>query len=610
MRRAGKREAFIGNGRREVFLCGAVSSRREDEARPQGFINEGLRIGKHSSRIVIISDQEILSSHSLNFLLMIINPSPIASLRIFRSPLLGIGGLLLCALAAACAEPVPQPFLFFNFNEGGGSSTISTNSSQVSELLFSDPSKGEVSLFGSSGSGLNGKPGDYALDIGSTTAAMGVAGASGGVASLSTKRILPGPLASFTVAGWFKAASMIDGGARLMEYKDPLGNGFILMTGKAALVLGVNKGVSVATPGATGPYSQVDSWVFFAVTYDAMKTSDNVVFYSGTDTAEPVVVTVASAESGPTLPHNQYGSLTIGNNGDGIRPFHGLLDNIALYTSPDDSSGALTEEQIKQFYKVSQESALGPATPPATQPAKPPQSSSVRPSQPLTAAVPIPKGSYQIALIGDSTVCNYPPDSLLRGWGQMLPEFLVPGTKILNEARGGLSSKTFPRPQWEKILQSKPEFVFIQFGHNDSHAPDRPESTNAATDYKDNLRKYISEARAAGITPVLVTPPHRRVFYSGKLNTEMQAYAESMKQVGVETATPVIDLYALSGTLLESLGEVGSTSITVNAGASTEPGAKEDRTHFSEEGARRLAGLLSGTFSQTDPRLGKLLKAP
>ncbi len=35
------------------------------------------------------------------------------------------------------------------------------------------------------------------------------------------------------------------------------------------------------------------------------------------------------------------------------------------------------------------------------------------------------------------------------------------------------------------------------------------------TDFKDNLRRYITEARGAGIAPVLVTPPRRRLFQDG-----------------------------------------------------------------------------------------------
>jgi lysophospholipase L1-like esterase len=40
-----------------------------------------------------------------------------------------------------------------------------------------------------------------------------------------------------------------------------------------------------------------------------------------------------------------------------------------------------------------------------------------------------------IALIGDSTVCEYPLDSAMRGWGQMLPGFLLSDAVVVNCAR-------------------------------------------------------------------------------------------------------------------------------------------------------------------------------
>jgi len=49
---------------------------------------------------------------------------------------------------------------------------------------------------------------------------------------------------------------------------------------------------------------------------------------------------------------------------------------------------------------------------------------------------PPPPQPLRIALIGDSTVCDYPASSPKRGWGQMLGEFLKPGVKVLDEAEG------------------------------------------------------------------------------------------------------------------------------------------------------------------------------
>jgi len=202
----------------------------------------------------------------------------------------------------------------------------------------------------------------------------------------------------------------------------------------------------------------------------------------------------------------------------------------------------------------------------------------------------------KIAIIGDSTVANYPPEKPLRGWGQYLGEHFSAGTTIINLARNGRSSKTFytdPAHFWQQALDARPDFIFIQFGHNDSHAPGKPEATRADGDFMDNLRRYVTEARAIGATPIFVTPMHRRTFKDGALTLELQPYADAMKKVGEEMKVPVVDLYTLSGEVFLKLGDEGSADLMG-------PG---ERTHFSEKGARLLAGLVAQGAGSCDERL-------
>ncbi|MFA6544360.1 MAG: GDSL-type esterase/lipase family protein [Limisphaerales bacterium] len=96
----------------------------------------------------------------------------------------------------------------------------------------------------------------------------------------------------------------------------------------------------------------------------------------------------------------------------------------------------------------------------------------------------------RVAVIGDSTVCEYPAASNIRGWGHFLAPAFQPHVRVINLAQSGRSTKTFIKEGlWVKTLAEKPDFVLIQFGHNDSHAKDRPESTDAATDYREFLRR-------------------------------------------------------------------------------------------------------------------------
>ena len=212
-------------------------------------------------------------------------------------------------------------------------------------------------------------------------------------------------------------------------------------------------------------------------------------------------------------------------------------------------------------------------------------------------------GVKRIVLIGDSTVCEYPQARPERGWGQYVEERFKDGTvKVINLAVGGRSTKTFiTEGRWKKALAEKPDYVLIQFGHNDSHDSSKPEATDAATDYREYLRRYIDESRAIGATPVLVTPMVRRTFdSSGKLQDILQRYAEAMKAVGAEKSAPVIDLHASSKRLVEKFGPAA-------AGMASKSG---DVTHFNEKGARAMAGLVMDELPMAVPRLRDYLKAP
>jgi lysophospholipase L1-like esterase len=220
---------------------------------------------------------------------------------------------------------------------------------------------------------------------------------------------------------------------------------------------------------------------------------------------------------------------------------------------------------------------------------------------PLRALAQSPAGPLRIAVIGDSTVCDYPATRPDRGWGQFLEaQFQVGAVKVINLAAAGRSTKTFIKEgRWQKALAEKPDYIFIQFGHNDSHAPEKPESTDAATDYKDYLRRYIGDAREIKATPILVTPMVRRIFRNdGKLRNELQPYADAMKEVGAEKKVAVIDLHEASKVLIERLGPTDATEFANKKG---------DRTHFNEKGARAMLDLVMQALPDAEPKLATFL---
>lgn len=204
--------------------------------------------------------------------------------------------------------------------------------------------------------------------------------------------------------------------------------------------------------------------------------------------------------------------------------------------------------------------------------------------------------------IGDSTVCNYPENSNRAGWGQLLENYFdTDKARVFNLARSGRSTKTFIKEGlWQRTLEAKPDYILIQFGHNDSHDPKNPESTNAQTNYKDYLRKYITEARKINAFPILVTPMHRRTFKDdGTLSDNLQPYADAMKEIAAEMNVPLIDLHASSGELFAEMGPEKSQTLA---------NQYSDRTHFNKAGAQKMLDLITPELFNKVPALNELKK--
>src|ERR1035437_10305718 len=120
-----------------------------------------------------------------------------------------------------------------------------------------------------------------------------------------------------------------------------------------------------------------------------------------------------------------------------------------------------------------------------------------------TAAVRKPGTTVRIDLIGDSTQTDH------AGYGRGFCANLTAKVDCVNMAKGGASTRSF-RAQglWQRSLQTKPDFMLIQFGRNDIvfNRPPAPSSVAAGSaavapsggdraladpgDYEKNLRQY------------------------------------------------------------------------------------------------------------------------
>ena len=215
----------------------------------------------------------------------------------------------------------------------------------------------------------------------------------------------------------------------------------------------------------------------------------------------------------------------------------------------------------------------------------------------------VPEGTKVMVIIGDSTVCEYKENDVRRGWGHFIQGYFDDSIKVMNLALSGRSTKTFiEQGHWQKVIDIKPDYVLIQFGHNDSHELGRPESTDASTSYKDYLRKYIDESRQFGAKPVLVTPMYRRKFDDSgtKIKDNLLPYANAMKEVATEKNVPLVDLNSMSEKLYL---ELGPEKVLEHA---NKPG---DQTHFNKKGAAHMAELVMGKLPIVEPSLKTHLKS-
>ena len=209
----------------------------------------------------------------------------------------------------------------------------------------------------------------------------------------------------------------------------------------------------------------------------------------------------------------------------------------------------------------------------------------------------------RIVLVGDSTVTDQ------SGWGLAFAGLLKPEAECVNMARSGSSSKSFyDQGSWKQALAQKPNFVLIQFGHNDQPGKGPDRETDPKTTYRDNLVRYIEQARQAGAQPILVTSLARRIFTpEGKISSSLTPYVEAMKAVAAEQKVPLVDLHGRSIAHLERIGPAEAE--TYGPPLPNEAG-KFDGTHLSNKGAAAIAPLVVEMLWDAEPALRACLPAP
>jgi lysophospholipase L1-like esterase len=212
----------------------------------------------------------------------------------------------------------------------------------------------------------------------------------------------------------------------------------------------------------------------------------------------------------------------------------------------------------------------------------------------------------KIAIAGSSAAESYGNSDgrLIFGWGELMQDFFI-DAEIVNFARGGYSTKKFfDRGNWHELIASKPDFILMNLGANDSK-PDEERYTDPDGQYKRNLHKFATDADEIGAEIIFITLNERLQFHeNGKVFAEDRVpYTQAMKEVAAELNLTCVDLSAKHSELLESLGEEGARYLFRLRTDGT-----LDISHYSRPGAIRLAEMIAAGLKNSDSKIKQYLR--
>jgi len=215
-------------------------------------------------------------------------------------------------------------------------------------------------------------------------------------------------------------------------------------------------------------------------------------------------------------------------------------------------------------------------------------------------------------LVGDSTVRNGHADGAggQWGWGEPLADlFDLTKINVDNRAIGGRSSRSYiVENQWAETLAfvKSGDIILFQWGHNDDSplddtarargtlhgtGPESQEIENPILKIHETvhtygwyLRKYITDTKAKGATPIICSPIPRKTWKDGKVVRNASTYGGWAREIAAEQHVGFIDLNEIIARRYDSLGE-----------AAVEPMFADPHTHTSRTGAELNAeAVVSG----------------
>jgi len=218
-----------------------------------------------------------------------------------------------------------------------------------------------------------------------------------------------------------------------------------------------------------------------------------------------------------------------------------------------------------------------------------------------------------LRLMGDSTMADkdLSYENPERGGGQRLKSHVDTNVIVANYAQNGRSTKSVQTLGiWDNVKRDLKagEYLFIQFGHNDSKESDTTRYAAPFGAYQENIRLFVDYALSIGARPVLFTPVSRRWFDDkGNLKVNCHGdYPEAVSQVAKEYGLPLIDANKVTQEWLISLGDEASRKyyMWIDKGVNPKhPDGKIDNTHTNVAGARQIVNLLLPEIVKVIPEL-------
>ena len=490
---------------------------------------------------------------------------------------------------------------------GGTSSTPPSTGGQIVGTGGSTPvSNGGVS---SAGGGLGGVVEMGGATTSGGTSSQGGSSQSGGVTSFGGEI----PIAGSPKTGGVVAAGGVSGGSGtggVAGTGGKTGGGGVVGTGGtvgAGGTTGTTTGAGGAPPPTTGiptgyPAPTADNYakcktvpIGGADNACAGQPAGNVCIeclFGGTtyNTSETTPTAEATTDAGNYLVSVTLGGASAGDTYISAESSRGLLPSVTTTAGQSVSYAFVVDVRAMEGQPQHAGGPGGYAGLDLFFSGKSPQVSAIGYALATTATKPV-----MVYIASDSTTCDQ-TGGAFGGWGQMLPEFFAPPVGIANYANSGASSSSFygSSALWGAIKAhwTAGDWVIVQFGHNDKGVADATVQAN--------LEKYVSDAQAAGVNALLVSPPARVQMSGGTEGDQSSLHAAAAQAAATAKSVPFIDLTALSTAWYNTLGSQ-SAALAFHANGS-------DATHTNLAGAAKLASLVANAIKTQNIGLAKYLR--